>query len=142
MLLKDPLLFAYIVSLLMAPARALGTADVLIFVSLSLIFITVIYRSRRPKTTPLNGPRNTSFIFGFYRYIQEQDNPGLVYETWAEEYGPAYLVSGPFGSKRVVICDPKANAHFYSRETYGYVQTKLSRVFIENLVCRDRSYRR
>ena len=57
-----------------------------------------------------------------------------MYERWAEEYGPAYVVPGGFGSKRVVICDPRANAHFYARETFGYVQTKLSRVFIENLV--------
>lgn len=80
-----------------------------------------------------------SFVFGFYRYIQEQDSPGLVYEKWAEEYGPAFIVPGPFGSRRIVICDPKANAHFYSRETYGYVQTKLARVFIENLVCCDKT---
>lgn len=56
-----------------------------------------------------------------------------MYERWAEKYGPAYVVPGGFGSKRVVICDPRANAHFYARETFGYVQTKLSRVFIENL---------
>ena len=86
------------------------------------------------QTTPLPGPRNTSLLFGLYRHINESPDAGLVYERWAEEYGPAYVVPGGFGSKRVVICDPRANAHFYARETFGYVQTKLSRVFIENLV--------
>jgi hypothetical protein len=86
------------------------------------------------RTTSLPGPRNTSLLFGLYRHINESPDPGLVYERWAEKYGPAYVVPGGFGSKRVVICDPRANAHFYARETFGYVQTKLSRVFIENLV--------
>lgn len=39
-----------------------------------------------------------------------------------------------FGGRKVVICDAKASTHFYGRETYGYVQTALSRTFIENLV--------
>jgi hypothetical protein len=86
------------------------------------------------KTTPLNGPANTSLLFGLYRHINESEDPGLVYEGWAKEYGPAFKIPGGFGSSRILICDPRANAHFYSKETFGYVQTKLSRVFIENLV--------
>ncbi|KAF8166821.1 cytochrome P450 [Pholiota molesta] len=85
------------------------------------------------KTTPLNGPANTSLLFGLYRHINESEDPGLVYEGWAKEYGPAFKIPGGFGSSRILICDPRANAHFYSKETFGYVQTKLSRVFIENL---------
>ncbi|KAF5363712.1 hypothetical protein D9756_001123 [Leucocoprinus leucothites] len=100
---------------------------------LTLFIYKAIPRSWSSRATPLKGPKNISFIFGFYRYIQEQDDPGAVYETWSRTYGPAFTVPGPFGTKRVVICDPKANSHFYSRETYGYVQPKLARVFIENL---------
>ncbi|TFK35103.1 cytochrome P450 [Crucibulum laeve] len=85
------------------------------------------------QTTPLNGPPNKSFIFGLYRHIQKSDDLGLVYEEWATRYGPAFKVAGSFGTSQVVICDPKANAHFYAKETYVYVQTKLSRVFVENL---------
>ncbi|KAF9478457.1 cytochrome P450 [Pholiota conissans] len=85
------------------------------------------------KTTALNGPPNLSLFFGLYRHINESEDPGLVYEGWAKEYGPAFKVAGGFGSSRILICDPRANAHFYSKETFGYVQTKLSRVFIENL---------
>ena len=116
--------------------------DILILILLSLLalipFLPRLSSSSFLKpsvqTTPLPGPRNTSLLFGLYRHINESPDPGLVYERWAEEYGPAYVVPGGFGSKRVVICDPRANAHFYARETFGYVQTKLSRVFIENLV--------
>lgn len=106
----------------------------LLFLSVVFLLITRALSKDSKCNTPLRGPRSPSFIFGHYRHIQEQNAPELVYEKWAAEYGPAYQVAGPLGSKRVVICDPKANAHFYSRETYGYVQTKLAHVFIENLV--------
>jgi len=95
---------------------------------------------RAGKATPLNGPENTSFLFGLYRLLNESEDPGLLYEEWANEYGPAFTVPGGFGSSRIVICDPRANAHFYSKETFGYVQTKLARVFIENLVNYDSLY--
>ena len=121
----------------------LPPTDILIVILLSLLALipflprpsSFSFRLRASvRTTPLPGPRNTSLLFGLYRHINESPDSGLVYERWAEEYGPAYVVPGGFGSKRVVICDPRANAHFYARETFGYVQTKLSRVFIENLV--------
>ena len=86
------------------------------------------------KTTPLNGPDNPSILFGLYRRINESEDPGVLYEEWALKYGPAFRVPGGFGSSRILICDPRANAHFYSKETFGYIQTKLSRIFIENLV--------
>ncbi|KAF9040790.1 cytochrome P450 [Panaeolus papilionaceus] len=85
------------------------------------------------KTTPLSGPPNPSFFFGHYKTVNQAVDRSELYEGWVKEHGPAYWISTGFGSKRIVICDPKANGHFYSKETYGYVQTKLSRVFIENL---------
>jgi hypothetical protein len=106
----------------------------LLFFLVVFLLITRALSKSFKCTTPLRGPRNPSFIFGHYRHVQEQNAPELVYEQWAAEYGPAYQIAGPLGSKRIVICDPKANAHFYSRETYGYVQMKLAHVFIENLV--------
>ena len=86
------------------------------------------------KTIPLNGPGNPSILFGWYRRINESEDPSALYEGWALKYGPAFRLPGGFGSSRIVICDPRANAHFYSKETFGYVQNKLSRVFIEILV--------
>jgi len=82
----------------------------------------------------LRGPKNESILFGLYRLITEATDPGFLYEQWSLQYGPAFNVPGGLGSSRIVICDPRANAHFYSKETFGYVQTKLSRIFIENLV--------
>ncbi|KAF8812724.1 cytochrome P450 [Phlegmacium glaucopus] len=114
----------------------LYTAVFLTLVATIWSFIVLLGRFQRhskDSTTPLKGPANPSFLFGYYRHINEVEDPGAVYDEWAVEYGPAFRVPGGFGSSRVVICDPKANAHFYSKETFGYIQTKLSRVFIENL---------
>jgi len=88
----------------------------------------------RDSTTPLKGPASRSILFGMYRYLNFSVDSAAMYEQWANEYGPAYKVPGGFGSYKIMIVDPKANAHFYSRETFGYVQTELSRIFIENLV--------
>jgi len=105
---------------------------------ISLIFVVLKKQSATTKALSLNGPDNPSILFGLYRRINESEDPGALYEEWALKYGPAFRVPGGFGSSRIVICDPRANAHFYSKETFGYVQTKLSRVFIENLVCVSR----
>ena len=107
---------------------------VLPFAVVWLLFVVLKKQLARNKTTPLNGPDNPSILFGLYRRINESEDPGALYEEWALKYGPAFRVPGGFGSSRILICDPRANAHFYSKETFGYVQTKLSRVFIENLV--------
>ena len=107
---------------------------VLPFAVVWLLFVVLKKQLARNKTTPLNGPDNPSILFGLYRRINESEDPGALYEEWALKYGPAFRIPGGFGSSRILICDPRANAHFYSKETFGYVQTKLSRVFIENLV--------
>lgn len=107
----------------------------LIVVGIIIGVVGLIRQSTKSKGTKLDGPANPSFLFGMYRFLNEAEDPGLVYEEWAAKYGPAFVVPQGFGSSRIVICDPRANAHFYSKETFGYVQTKLSRTFIKNLVC-------
>jgi hypothetical protein len=67
------------------------------------------------------------------REVDRAEDAALIYEKWLNEYGPAYKTPGSFGSHRIVIMDPKAIAHFYSMSDC-YVQTKLTKIFIENLV--------
>ncbi|KAF8148841.1 cytochrome P450 [Crassisporium funariophilum] len=105
----------------------------LLLLWVSVFAVRKLWNVYSDKTTPLTGPHNPSLMFGLHRQLNESDDAGVIYEGWAAKYGPAFRVPGGFGSSRVVICDPKANAHFYSKETFGYIQTKLSRVFIENL---------
>ncbi|TFK33700.1 cytochrome P450 [Crucibulum laeve] len=119
----------------MTPIHQIALTDVFLTVSIGWALYKILGRfsNNGVQTTPLNGPPNENFIFGYFRLIQKSDDPGLIYAQWTSQYGPAFKVPGSFGTSRVVICDPKACAHFYAKETYGYVQTKLARVFIENL---------
>ena len=59
---------------------------------------------------------------------------GALYEGWAKEYGPVYQIPAPFGGRRVILTDPKAISHFYSKESSTYVQNKFMRRSIESLV--------
>ncbi|KAI0368462.1 cytochrome P450 [Pilatotrama ljubarskyi] len=88
---------------------------------------------KRSRATPLAGPPSPSWLFGISRVAANNPEGAALYDEWAEQYGPVFRVPAPLGSTRVVLMDPKAVAHFYSLETFTYVQTALSRVAIENL---------
>ncbi|KAG5732602.1 Cytochrome P450 4F12 [Termitomyces sp. T112] len=85
------------------------------------------------QTTSLRGPPSQSALFGLARVIRESEDSSILTEQWVQEYGLAFRVPGVLGSTRVVLVDPKAVTHFYSRETFGYVKTSLSKSFIERL---------
>ena len=88
----------------------------------------------RARSTPLAGPPSTSWIFGVSKsHINNPDAPA-IYEDWVAQYGPVFRAPAAFGSSRLILTDPKAIAHFYSVETWTYVQTSLSRIAIEKLV--------
>uniref|UniRef100_P9WEJ0 Cytochrome P450 monooxygenase claO n=1 Tax=Ampulloclitocybe clavipes TaxID=56467 RepID=CLAO_AMPCV len=122
----------------MTPAREIGAFNILVFLIFLWLLSKLVGRlGRRGRTTPLRGPANKSLLFGLTRYINvEADDSGAVYESWAAEYGPAFRVPGVLGSHRIVICDAKAIAHFYSKETFGYVQSPRARSTIKNIVGR------
>lgn len=120
-------------------ARFLGMSPSIILWSVlaGWLLSKVTQRLRRRAhnhTTPLVGPPNPSHIFGVGRILSGGQNPALTYEQWAEKYGPVYRVPASFGYTRIVLCDPKAVQHFYSRETFGYQQIELSRRLTENIV--------
>ncbi|KAI6021237.1 cytochrome P450 [Pisolithus marmoratus] len=84
------------------------------------------------KTTKLRGPPRTDLIFGAAKQILESQDEGAIYEAWAKEYGVAYEVPTTLGGKKIVLTDPRALAHYYARESWVYVQTKLARSFLEH----------
>ncbi|KAG6852669.1 hypothetical protein C0991_010037 [Blastosporella zonata] len=98
-----------------------------------LLKFTFSARSRGVQTSPLRGPPSPSLLFGLSRVIRNAEDVSVLTEQWANEYGSAFRVPIALGSGRIVIIDPKAVTHFYSKETFGYVQTPLARVFIERL---------
>jgi cytochrome P450 len=59
-----------------------------------------------------------------------------MYERWAAEYGVAYMIPSVLGQTRIVLCDPRAIAHFYARETWTYVQTPVSLAVVETSIGR------
>lgn len=83
--------------------------------------------------TRLKGPPRKSFFQfggGYQReYIKSQDG-SVMYEEWEAEHGPCFEVPWTPTQTRIVLTDPKAVAHFYARETFTYVQTKIGRQFI------------
>jgi hypothetical protein len=74
-------------------------------------------------------------VFGNSCFLSTQKDAALVYEEWEEQYGAVYCVLMTFGGTKVILGDPKAIQHFYSKETYGYIQNPMSRIFITNIVC-------
>ncbi|OAX33612.1 cytochrome P450 [Rhizopogon vinicolor AM-OR11-026] len=90
----------------------------------------------RMKTTQLRGPPSTSIIYGVSRDLVASTKSGAMYEHWAEEYGVAYNIPTVLGRSAIVLCDPKAIAHFYARDTWTYVHTPLALTSLENLIGR------
>jgi hypothetical protein len=71
------------------------------------------------QTTPLWGPASKSFWFGLCWHIITSDDPAALYEEWSTQYGPAFKIPRIFRASKTMICDPKANTHFYAKETFG-----------------------
>ncbi|KAF7969717.1 hypothetical protein HWV62_26120 [Athelia sp. TMB] len=63
-------------------------------------------------------------------------DPSPFFEQWAREYGSVFRVPTAMGQNQLVLCDPKAISHLYSKETYGFVQTGFNRGFFEILIGR------
>ncbi|KAG8214369.1 cytochrome P450 [Butyriboletus roseoflavus] len=89
---------------------------------------------RQVHTTQLRGPPSESFLYGVDKHILDAENSGDVYETWAQEYGPVYAIPSIWGNKRIVLNDPKAIAHFYSKDTWTYIHIPIHRKTIANLL--------
>ncbi|KIK74026.1 hypothetical protein PAXRUDRAFT_836093, partial [Paxillus rubicundulus Ve08.2h10] len=90
----------------------------------SLVRLAHLIR-RRARTTRLKGPPSNSLIFGFPEILMTPDSAD-IYESWAAKYGPVFQVPSLLGTSRILLCDPKAIAHFYARDTATYILTPLS----------------
>ena len=85
------------------------------------------------KATKLCGPPSPSWVFGMTRHIT-MDNSEFIYEEWCKKYGVAFEIPTVLGSKRVIISDPKAMTHFFSKDTYGYAHPVDRGRFIKQIV--------
>ncbi|KAI6111678.1 cytochrome P450 [Pisolithus thermaeus] len=73
------------------------------------------------KTTSLRGPPGTHPIFGASKDLFEAPDTEETFETRAEEHGVAYEVMTSFAGKKIMLCDPRALAHFNAREIWTFV---------------------
>ncbi|KAL4064491.1 cytochrome P450 [Scleroderma yunnanense] len=94
--------------------------------------IAIRVARRTFKTTRLRGPPRKSLIFGASKDLLKSSDAGSIYEGWAKEYGPVYEVPTTLGGNKIVLCDPKSIAHYYSRETWTYVLLPSTTRFIKN----------
>ncbi|OAX33615.1 hypothetical protein K503DRAFT_657598, partial [Rhizopogon vinicolor AM-OR11-026] len=76
------------------------------------------------------------FVYGVSKDLMASTNSGAMYERWADKYGVVYKIPTVLGRSAIVLCDPKAIAHFYARETWTYVLTPFSSIILEGLVGR------
>lgn len=101
--------------------------------SFALVFVLARYLSAK-SSLRLKGPPGTSFLFGLNQYINRSPDPGSLFEGWMLEYGSVFQLPPVLGTKQIVICDPKAIAHLFARDTYEYVQLPAFKYFIEILI--------
>ncbi|TFY61456.1 hypothetical protein EVG20_g7054 [Dentipellis fragilis] len=118
---------------------ALTPADILLALTGTYALYTLARTLRRRlHTTRLRGPPRDSFVTGTAErlYTRETGFSGRVFEEWAERYGAAYVLPGKMGRDSVVLFDPKAVAHVYAKDTYGYTQRVESKAASERLIGR------
>ncbi|KIO07172.1 hypothetical protein M404DRAFT_998564 [Pisolithus tinctorius Marx 270] len=73
------------------------------------------------KTTRLRGPPRKNLIFGWAKDLLYTEDAASMYEVWASEYGVVYEVPTTLGGSKIMLCDPRALAHFYSKESWTYI---------------------
>jgi len=94
--------------------------------------ITYLTNRKRPRTTRLRGP--PSGLFGAEEVLFESPDLAAVHEAWYKEYGPAYEIPMVLGERKIVLCDPKALAHFFARDSWTYVLPQADKVTIARSV--------
>jgi len=96
--------------------------------------LRVVYLAnrKRPGTTRLKGP--SCGFFGAEKVIHEAPDPTAVYEGWQQEYGVAYEIPLLLGERSIVLCDPKAVAHLFGRDSWSYALTEADKVIIARSV--------
>lgn len=104
--------------------------------TLSILFAFYLYQvyGRRLGTPKLKGPPSTDLIFGVNKDLDDAPDVDAVFQDWETTYGPVYQIPITFGSKMVILCDPKAIAHFYSKATTIYHQPDLMRTTMSRSV--------
>ncbi|PBK72122.1 cytochrome P450 [Armillaria solidipes] len=118
----------------MALVFQVSTTNICVLLAFTCLLYKIISHNRQNGiTTQLRGPSSTSWFFSFIHIMRSEEDRALLTERWASEYGPVFCFPGLLGEQRLVLCDPKAVAHFYGKGGVGYIKTPITRMFIEIL---------
>jgi hypothetical protein len=88
------------------------------------------------RSTPLKGPPRLSWLIGSFGFQFTITGRAAAIKEWITEYGPVFQIPWVMGRNQVVLCDPKAVAHFYARDSTVYGGSKANRKLTEILVRR------
>ncbi|KAK7036077.1 cytochrome P450 [Favolaschia claudopus] len=75
---------------------------------------------RRPRTVRLHGPPSPSFLYGHMKQIVNSSNQADLFDGWVQTYGGVHEIRGPLGTRRLVVCDPRAMSHLFSLDSWKY----------------------
>jgi hypothetical protein len=111
-------------------------------ISLIVLFVTFkIFRSMVSKWSgarlpQLKGPPSTNFFLGRLDEMGSTNtrDAGAIYARWASEYGPVFQIPTQLGGRYIVLCDRKAIAHFFSRDTFTYIGSPSFKIFCKKFV--------
>ena len=114
--------------------QGLGYLDFLLLAGGAWILLRLVQAVRtRVRTTMLNGPPSSNLLFGVLLDVINGDS-GALYEQWAKKHGAVFQIPAPLGERRTVLADPRAIAHFYSKDTFTYQNSNFIRQFIGRVV--------
>lgn len=118
--------------MILSRISSLSVLDAVISFTAVFAFIKLMRMSRRRVRTPkLRGPASPSFLYGVGKLLLQADEPASIYESWVQEYGPIYEIPSTLGSRRIILYDPKAIAHFHAKESWTYVRTPMVKKALE-----------
>ena len=99
-----------------------------------LVFKIVSTPRRKFSTTRLLGPPSPSFLYGIARDTMESSDPASIYDEWVKEYGVAFEVPAALGQKTIMLFDPKALQHHFTRDTWAYIAHPSRRIALHQSV--------
>ncbi|EIW78642.1 cytochrome P450 [Coniophora puteana RWD-64-598 SS2] len=109
--------------------------DIALLSLLTLVLLKYFTSTRsRICTTPLRGPPSSSVLYGVARAIEDAPDPAVLYEEWERTYGGVYKAPFTLGMHRLVLCDPRALAHMWARDTTGYGFQPGVSLLLENIM--------
>ncbi|KAG1839565.1 cytochrome P450 [Suillus subalutaceus] len=107
-----------------------GSTTCVLVLILASLYRLQVYRQRQ-RTTRIRGPQSPSWVYGFAKTLIDTTITSDLYEQWAKEYGPVYKVPHLLGQSKVILWDPKAVSHFFTRDTWFYNQTPFTKMSLE-----------